>query len=76
MVIAEPNKFVAVVHDRRPVLLRPDQFDGWLDGSLGKEALVPASEDILRKWPVSQRVNASKAPADDPGLITEIEHAT
>jgi hypothetical protein len=30
---------------------------------------------MLRKRPVSQRVNSSKAPADDPGLITEIEAA-
>ena len=30
MVITEPNKFVAEVHDRMPVLLGPDQFDaGW-----------------------------------------------
>jgi putative SOS response-associated peptidase YedK len=43
MVITEPNKFVAQVHDRMPVLLRPDQFDAWLDRSGGKEMLVPRS---------------------------------
>ena len=45
MVITEPNKFVAQVHDRMPVLLRPDQFDAWLDGSAGKETLAPAPEE-------------------------------
>ena len=72
MVITEPNKFVAEVHDRMPVLLRPDQFDAWLDGSAGKEVLVPAAEDMLNKVPVSQRVNSSRAPGDDPTLIEPI----
>ena len=25
-------------------------------------------DDLLQKWPVSQRVNSSKAPTDDPSL--------
>ena len=65
---AEP----AGVHDRMPVLLRPDQFDAWLDGSAGKEMLVPAAEDMLNRVPVSQRVNSSRAPNDDPTLIEPI----
>ena len=51
MIITEPNKFVAEVHDRMPVLLRPEQFDAWLDGSAGKEVLVPAPEDMLQRAP-------------------------
>ena len=72
MIITEPNKFVAEVHDRMPVMLRPDQFDAWLDGSAGKEILVPAAEDMLNKVPVSQRVNSSRAPNDDPTLIEPV----
>jgi putative SOS response-associated peptidase YedK len=75
MIITEPNKFVAEVHDRMPVLLRPDQFEAWLDGSAGKEMLVPAAEDMLNKVPVSQRVNSSRAPNDDPTLIEPISLA-
>jgi len=26
-------------------------------------------DDVLQRWPVSTRVNSSKAPADDPSLI-------
>jgi len=73
MIITGPNKFVAEVHDRMPVLLRPDQFDAWLDGSAGKEMLVPAAEDMLSKVPVSQRVNSSRAPNDHPTLIEPIQ---
>ena len=73
MIITEPNHFVAEVHDRMPVLLRPDQFDAWLDGSVGKEMLVPAADDVLQRRPVSKRVNSSRAPKDDPTLIDRIE---
>lgn len=31
--------------------------------------MKPAGEDVLQRWPVSKRVNSSKAPADDPSLI-------
>ena len=75
MIITEPNKFVAEVHDRMPVLLRPDQFDAWLDGSAGKEMLVPAAEGMLNKVPVSQRMNSSRAPSDDPTLIEPVTPA-
>ena len=55
MIITEPNRFVAEVHDRMPALLGPEQFDAWLDGSAGKEVLVPAPEDMLQRRPVSER---------------------
>jgi putative SOS response-associated peptidase YedK len=72
MIITEPNKFVAEVHDRMPVLLRPEQFDAWLDGSAGKEMLVPAPEDMLHKRPVSKRVNSSKAAKEDSTLVDPV----
>jgi len=67
--IHRAEQFVAEVHDRMPALLRPDQFDAWLDGSAGKEMLVPAAEDMPNKVPASQRVNSSRAPDVDPTLI-------
>jgi putative SOS response-associated peptidase YedK len=73
MVITEPNDFVRPLHDRMPVILESDQFEPWLSGKAGFEALKPAAEDVLRRWPVSKRVNSSKAPADDPTLIEEVE---
>jgi putative SOS response-associated peptidase YedK len=58
MIITEPNRFVAEVHDRMLVLLRPHQFDAGPDGSAGREVLMSAAEDLLQKVPVSQRVNS------------------
>jgi putative SOS response-associated peptidase YedK len=72
MIITEPNKFVAEVHDRMPVLLAEQQFDPWLSGEAGVESLKPAPNDFLQKWPVSKRVNSSRADDDDPTLIEKI----
>jgi hypothetical protein len=32
----------------------------------GTALLKPAANDVLQRWPVSMRVNSSKAPADNP----------
>jgi putative SOS response-associated peptidase YedK len=72
MIITEPNKFVAEVHDRMPVLLAEKDYEPWLSGKAGLELLKPAAENVLQKWPVSKRVNTSRAPDDDPTLIDKI----
>lgn len=69
MLITAPNEYVAEVHDRMPVLLGQDKFQLWLSGDAGKEILLPAPNDYLQRWPVSQRVNSSKADKDDAFLI-------
>jgi putative SOS response-associated peptidase YedK len=72
MIITEPNDFVAEVHDRMPVLLAEKDFESWLSGSGGLELLKPAANDLLQRWPVSKRVNSSRAPADDATLIDRV----
>jgi putative SOS response-associated peptidase YedK len=73
MIITEPNGFVGEVHDGMPVLLAEEDFDRWLSGTAGVELLKPAPDNMLQRWPVSKRVNSSRAPADDPTLIEPIE---
>ena len=55
-----------------PVLLQPEDFYGWLAGTAGAEVLKPAPNDYLQAWPVSRRVNSSRAPGDDPTLIDRV----
>jgi putative SOS response-associated peptidase YedK len=62
----------AKLHDRIPVLLQPKDFDDWLAGNAGSELLKPAANDYLQAWPVSRRVNSSRAPGDDPTLIDRV----
>ena len=75
MVITEPNKFVAEVHDRMPVILEAKDFEQWERGDV-KDAtalMKSADEDVLQKWPVSKRVNSSRASDDDRNLIEKID---
>jgi putative SOS response-associated peptidase YedK len=76
MIITEPNGFVAAVHDRMPVLLTEKQFEPWLNGEAGMEYLKPAPNDFLQRWPVSKRVNSSRANAEDATLIERAELAS
>ncbi len=73
MIITEPNNFVAEVHDRMPVLLAEKDYEPWLSGNAGLDLLKPAAEDLLQRWPVSKRVNSSRASDDDPTLIDPVE---
>jgi putative SOS response-associated peptidase YedK len=74
MVITEANKFVAEVHDRMPVILEAKDFEQWERGDVKDAAALmkPASEDVLQKWPVSKRVNSSRASDDDATLIEHL----
>ena len=72
MIISEPNAFVAEVHDRMPVVLESEDFASWLNDG-GAALLKSAANDVLQRWPVSRRVNSSRAPADDPSLIERVE---
>jgi putative SOS response-associated peptidase YedK len=41
-------------------------------GTANTEMLKPAPDDYLQVWPVSRRVNSSRAPSDDQTLIEQI----
>lgn len=69
MIITEPNAFTAEVHDRMPVILEENDFEPWLSGRGGVEMLKPAMNDVVQRWPVSKRVNSSRADAEDATLI-------
>jgi hypothetical protein len=46
-----------------------------LSGEAGVELLKPAPNDLLQKWPVSKRVNSSRADDNDSTLIEKVELA-
>lgn len=70
-----PNAVAKQVHDRMPVMLiSPEQWDVWLDGSITDAATLqmlfkPIDGDAMRAYPVSSRVNT---PANvDADLLRE-----
>jgi putative SOS response-associated peptidase YedK len=74
-----PNSLVADVHDRMPAILKPEDYDLWLDPSVTKVAIVadtlkPFDARLMKKWPVGTRVN--RAENDDQECVREVLSAT
>ena len=57
-----------------PVILDVKDFEQWERGNV-KDAsalMKPTGEDVLQKWPVSKRVNISRASDEDATLIEQV----
>jgi putative SOS response-associated peptidase YedK len=70
-----PAPSIASIHDRMPVMLRPDQYDLWLDENADAAALQtllqPFDDDDLHAYPVSTAVN--KVENDGPECVVPVE---
>jgi putative SOS response-associated peptidase YedK len=77
MLITSPNKLVAAVHDRMPVILEAKDFERWERGDLRDAAALMklADEKVLQKWPVSKRVNSSRT-SDEDATLTDAAQPT
>jgi putative SOS response-associated peptidase YedK len=64
-----PNRAVAAVHDRMPVVIEPAAIDQWLTADPAQAAtlLRPAPDDALEARHVSRRVGSVKN--DDPACL-------
>jgi putative SOS response-associated peptidase YedK len=64
IITTSPNRVMAPIHDRMPVIFPSDLHDAWLDHrnhdieSL-KGMLAPAPDNALQAWPVSSTVSRS-----------------
>ncbi len=57
----EPNAPCARVHNRMPVMLAPEQWNGWLGTAEERDALLkPFPADDMTMWPVSKAVGSVK----------------
>ena len=69
------NELVATIHDRMPVILRPEDEDLWLDPSADLAALrrvmVPYAGREMRAYAVSTAVNSPRN--DTPACIAPVE---
>jgi len=69
----EPNALMKTIHDRMPVILRPEDYAKWLDPA-GKDTarttslLVPHSPEPMIAFPVGTLVNS---PANDVAACVE-----
>jgi putative SOS response-associated peptidase YedK len=71
-----PNRLVAAVHDRMPLVVPPNRIDDWLfdEASHVVALIAPAPEDALIATPVSRRVNSVRN--DDPECLLPVERTT
>jgi putative SOS response-associated peptidase YedK len=65
IITTEPNELVRPVHNRMPVILRPEDEATWLDGSRisfaqAKSVLKPYPEELMDAHDVSPIVNSAK----------------
>jgi putative SOS response-associated peptidase YedK len=69
-----PNELMATIHNRMPVILKPGDYEKWLDAKATadqlKPLLAPLPENELEAYPVFQRVNSPKN--DDPACIEPV----
>jgi putative SOS response-associated peptidase YedK len=71
----KPNSLVAGIHDRMPAILKPEDYELWLDSGVTNVALVadtlnPFDARLMKKYPVSTRVN--RAENDDEECAREV----
>ena len=62
IIVGEPNDLVARIHDRMPCILRPSDYDTWLDAEIAaQEELLPLLQpypaEQMTVYPVSKLVN-------------------
>src|SRR5215468_1858907 len=75
IITTEPNELVRPVHNRMPVILRPEDEEQWLDASCtpfakAKSLLQPYPEDLMDAHDVSPIVNSAKY--DGPECIRPV----
>jgi putative SOS response-associated peptidase YedK len=73
----KPNSLVADVHDRMPVILRREDYELWLDPAVTNptfvaECLKPFHSGLMKKYPVSTRVNRTENDGPDCALEVPI----
>ena len=62
------------IHDRMPVVLKPEQFDAWLDPNTPGPAvqeIIADSRNDFDSYPVSTRVNNTRN--DFPELLVPLK---
>lgn len=72
IVTGPPNELVAPIHNRMPVVLRPQDYGLWLgetpsDPDALEEACTPFPAEEMKAYPVSRAVNNVRN--DDPSIL-------
>lgn len=73
IIVCGANSLMSPIHERMPVILKPDVFDSWMmndDTDYLQSLLIPYEENDLEIYPVSRAVNSPKN--DRPDLVDRL----
>ena len=70
------NSLMAKIHDRMPVIIKPEDYTTWLDTNFTdvikiQAMVLPYPERLMEAYAVSRKVNSPKN--DSPDLIEEVQ---
>ncbi len=70
------NSLMARIHDRMPVIIKPEDYATWLDTNFTdvikiQAMALPYPERLMEAYPVSRKVNSPQH--DSPDLIEEVQ---
>ncbi len=70
------NSLMAKIHDRMPVIIKPEDYAIWIDTNFTDVIKIqamtrPYPERFMEAYPVSRKVNSPKH--DSPDLIEEVQ---
>ena len=70
------NSLMAKIHDRMPVIIKPEDYAIWMDTNFTdvikiQAMTLPYPERFMEAYPVSRKVNSPKY--DSPDLIEEVQ---
>jgi putative SOS response-associated peptidase YedK len=75
IVTTSPNELVEPIHNRMPVILRPEHETLWMDNyaepAAWLDVLRPYPAELLRAYPIPKRVNS--VGNDDPSVVKPSE---
>jgi putative SOS response-associated peptidase YedK len=70
----EPNELLQPIHDRMPVIIRPEDYASWLDPSSTtadvSRLVAPLSAENMRTWEIGLLLNDPKT--DDARILTPV----
>lgn len=70
IITTEANELMAEIHERMPVILRPEDYERWLsDAPEADDLLRPFPAPLMKMWRVSTRVNSVRH--DEAGNLDE-----
>ncbi len=71
VITGEANDVVRPLHDRMPVIVRPDDYERWLRDPDPRDLLKPCDNSVVIAFPVSARVGTPKN--NDATLVEPID---